>query len=110
MAFDPLYKTIFSIKKLDTRSKCHYYVIIMTHSKRNKMNYIKFTDFRNHSREFFDNIEHGSSYIIIRKGKPVAKILPFKETEPGWKRDNRKIKLKNNKTTLDYINQERNEK
>ena len=74
------------------------------------MEYIKFTDFRNHSKEYFDSIEHGNSYIIIRKGKPIAQITPFNDKEPGWKRKNRKIKLKNSKTTLEYIIQERNEK
>jgi prevent-host-death family protein len=74
------------------------------------MNYLKFTDFRNHSKEYFDKVEHGSSFIIIRKGKPVAKIIPFNESITGWKRENVKIKLKTAKNTLDYISQERNEK
>jgi len=82
----------------------------MTHGERYKLNYVKFTDFRNQSKEYFDNIEHGHSYIIIRKGKPIAKILPFNESNTGWKRENRKIKLKNNKTTLEYILRERSEK
>jgi antitoxin (DNA-binding transcriptional repressor) of toxin-antitoxin stability system len=55
-------------------------------------------------------VEHGSSYIIIRKGKPIAKILPFNQTGPGWKRETKKIKLKSDKTSLDYIIQERSEK
>jgi len=74
------------------------------------MDYVKFTEFRNHSKEYFDNVENGSSYIIIRKGKPVAKILPFTETTTGWKRENRKIRLKTNKTSLEYILDERSEK
>ncbi|MFH0974890.1 MAG: type II toxin-antitoxin system Phd/YefM family antitoxin [Spirochaetota bacterium] len=74
------------------------------------MNYLQFTDFRNKSKEYFDKVEHGSSYIIIRKGKPIAKIMPFNETITGWKRENKKIKLKSNKTSLEYILQERNEK
>lgn len=74
------------------------------------MNYLKFTDFRNHSKDYFDKIEHGSSFIIIRKGKPIAKILPFNESISGWKRDHKKIKLKTSKSSLDYLLQERNEK
>lgn len=74
------------------------------------MNYLKFTDFRNHSKDYFDKVEHGSSFIIIRKGKPIAKITPFDESISGWKRENKKIKLKKDKTTLEYIIQERNEK
>jgi prevent-host-death family protein len=74
------------------------------------MNFLKFTDFRNHSKEYFDKIEHGSSFIIIRKGKPVAKITPYNESNAGWKRDHLKIKLKGAKTSLDFILNERNEK
>ena len=74
------------------------------------MNYLKFTDFRNHSKEYFDKIEQGSSYVIIRKGKPVAKITPFTESATGWKRETKKIALKTDKTTFDYIRQEREEK
>ena len=74
------------------------------------MNYLKFIDFRNHSKDYFDKVEHGSSYVIIRKGKPIAKITPFAETLSGWKRENKKIRLKTKKTTLEYIIKERNEK
>ncbi len=74
------------------------------------MNFLQFTDFRNNSKEYFDKVEHGSSFIIVRKGKPVAKLIPFNETEPGWKRENQKVVLKSGKTTLDYILEERNDK
>ncbi|GAG75590.1 unnamed protein product [marine sediment metagenome] len=73
------------------------------------MEYLKFTDFRNHAKEYFEKIEAGESYIIIRKGNPVAKIIPFKNREKGWKRNIKKIKIKSNKTTLDYILSERSE-
>jgi len=74
------------------------------------MDYLKFTDLRNNSKEYFDKIERGSSYIIIRKGKPIAKIIPFNETAGGWKRKNQKITLKSRKTSLEFVLQERNEK
>lgn len=74
------------------------------------MNYLKFTDFRNRAKEYFDKVEHGSSFIIIRKGRPIAKIVPFNETHSGWKRETIKVKLKKSKSTLDYVMQERNEK
>lgn len=74
------------------------------------MNYVKFTDFRNQSKEYFDKVEHGSSFIIIRKGKPIAKIVPFNESYSGWKRETIKVKLKNSGNTLDYIMRERDEK
>ncbi|MBP7737521.1 MAG: type II toxin-antitoxin system Phd/YefM family antitoxin [Spirochaetes bacterium] len=74
------------------------------------MNYLKFTEFRNKSKEYFDQVEHGSSFIITRKGKPVARLVPFGNVEQGWKRENRKITLKTKKATLDFINAERGER
>ncbi|HNV49192.1 MAG TPA: type II toxin-antitoxin system Phd/YefM family antitoxin [Spirochaetota bacterium] len=74
------------------------------------MQYLKFTDFRNRSKEYFDKVERGSSFIIIRKGKPVAKIVPFGETGAAWKREPKRITLKTGTTTLDYIMHERNER
>jgi prevent-host-death family protein len=73
------------------------------------MNFLQFTDFRNKSKEYFDKVEHGSSFVIIRKGKPVAKLIPFNENEtgPGWKRENKRVVLKSGKPTLDYILEER---
>ena len=74
------------------------------------MEYLKFTDLRNHSKEYFDKVEEGSSYVIIRKGKPIAKITPFDKHTTGWKREIKKSILRKNVHTLDYILQERNEK
>ncbi len=74
------------------------------------MNYLQFTDFRNKSKEYFDKIEKGKTFIIIRKGKPVAKITPFSEPVQGWKRKRKRITLKSNKTALDFLLEERNEK
>jgi len=75
------------------------------------MTYLQFTEFRNHSKEYFEKIEEGEAFIIIRKGRPVAKILPFIQKTQGWKRDVSRIKLrKTNKTTIDYIIEERSEK
>ena len=74
------------------------------------MEYLQFTDFRNHSKEYFEKIEGGEGFIIVRKGKPVAKILPFEEKAQGWKRPVRRVKLKTTeKTTTDYIAEERAE-
>lgn len=74
------------------------------------MEYLKFTDFRNHSREYFEKIEEGESFIIVRKGKPVAKIIPFENKEKGWKRRKERVSLQGEgKTTLEYIQSERSE-
>jgi antitoxin (DNA-binding transcriptional repressor) of toxin-antitoxin stability system len=75
------------------------------------MQYLQFTDFRNNSKLYFDLIEKGSSFIIIRKGKPIAQISPFSKMKiKGWQRKIQKVSPKGDKTTLEYIEAERNEK
>ena len=73
------------------------------------MKIINFTDFHNNSKEYLDKVENGDSFIIIRKGKPVAKIIPFNNETQGWKREHVKIKLRNRKNSFDYILQDRSE-
>jgi prevent-host-death family protein len=74
------------------------------------MDYIQFTEFRNNSKEYFERIEKGESYIIIRKGKPVAQILPLTPGRPGWKRKTTRIGLSNRKkSTTDFLREERSE-
>jgi len=65
------------------------------------MNYLKFTEFHNRSKEYFDQIENGQSFIITRRGKPIARILPLNDTQkvvsgkeqkvPRWKRKFKKF-------------------
>jgi antitoxin (DNA-binding transcriptional repressor) of toxin-antitoxin stability system len=75
------------------------------------MDYLQFTEFRNKSKEYFDKVEHGNSFVIIRKGKPIATLKPFKsEIAEGWKREIKKVKLKKCKDSTEYIISERNEK
>ena len=75
------------------------------------MEYLQFTNFRNNSKKYFEKIENGDSFIIIRKGVPVARILPFKQNLQGWKRPVSRIKLrKEDKTTTDFLAEERNER
>ena len=74
------------------------------------MEYVQFTDFRNHSKAYFEKIAEGASFIIIRKGRPAAKIIPFEQKLQGWKRNITRIKLNSSsKTTTDYIAGERND-
>lgn len=75
------------------------------------MTFLQFTDFRNKSKEYFDKVENGNSFVIIRKGKPIATIQPFHdEVSDGWKREITKVKLKKSKNSTEYILSERNEK
>lgn len=75
------------------------------------MKYLQYTDFRNHSKRYFEKIENGETFVIIKRGKPIARIQPFVEEVQGWKRTVSRVKLKNTqKTTTDYIVDERNER
>lgn len=39
------------------------------------------TEFRNHIKEYFDDIEmKGEKILIIRNGKPIAEVSPVEET------------------------------
>jgi prevent-host-death family protein len=40
---------------------------------------------KTHFSQIIEKVEHGADYIITRRGKPVAKIIPFKQ-EPQMTR------------------------
>lgn len=73
------------------------------------MEYLQYTEFRNQAKKYFDQIEQGARFTIIRKGKPVAEILPFNKKIPGWKRPVKKARLKGSLTTTDILRRERDE-
>ncbi|MFZ1984148.1 MAG: type II toxin-antitoxin system Phd/YefM family antitoxin [Desulfatitalea sp.] len=52
------------------------------------MKTVPFTDFRKNASGFINEVEHGETLILIRRGKPVAEIVPFSnrsEKAPAWK-------------------------
>ena len=36
---------------------------------------------KTHFSRIIEEVEHGADYVITRRGKPVAKIIPFKQEE-----------------------------
>ena len=54
------------------------------------MKTITCTDFRKKASEFITEVEHGETIILLRRGKPVAEVIPFTDrlqrTPPSWKR------------------------
>lgn len=54
------------------------------------------------------NIEKGNKYLIIKEGKPIAEILPFKKNKEGWKRKIKKISLSEKGIIDKFIEEERN--
>lgn len=54
----------------------------------NEMKTVPFTDFRKNASGFINEVEHGETLILIRRGKPVAEIIPFSsrsQEKPAWK-------------------------
>ena len=40
---------------------------------------------KTHFSQIIEKVEHGEDFVITRRGKPVAKIIPFKqEPEMSW--------------------------
>lgn len=74
------------------------------------MKFLQFTEFRNKSKEFMDAVENGQSYVIIRHGKPIANVTPFKDVAAQpWKRTPKRVTLKGSASTTDILMEMRGE-
>jgi len=72
------------------------YNIVHNISRELNMKTATFTEFRNHAGEYFDIVEKGEEIQIIRNGKPIAEIYPYKKIPlkiPSWKRPGLKLKI-----------------
>ncbi len=52
------------------------------------MKTITFTDFRKKASEFITEVEHGESIVLLRRGRPIAEVVPFTDKlkgTPSWK-------------------------
>ncbi len=52
------------------------------------MKTINFTDFRKKASSFITEVEHGETIILVRRGKPIAEVVPFTDRRtrtPSWK-------------------------
>ena len=61
------------------------------------MKSISFTDFRKNASELITEVEHGEVLHIIRHGKPVAEIIPYRNDElssPSWKNPALRLSVK----------------
>ena len=60
------------------------------------MKTISFTDFRKKASGFIAEVEHGETLVILRRGKPVAEVVPFSdriERTPSWKKPGIRLKI-----------------
>lgn len=52
------------------------------------MKSVTFTDFRKKASDFLTEVEHGETLILLRRGKPIAEVVPFSDNvrkTPAWK-------------------------
>lgn len=53
------------------------------------MKMLSFTEFRKQAAGYLKKVENGENLVILRRGKPIAEIVPYSETapsSPSWKR------------------------
>ena len=61
------------------------------------MRTITFTDFRKKASGFITEVENRETLVLLRRGKPVAEIVPFSDEapqEPSWKRPGLRSQIK----------------
>ncbi len=60
------------------------------------MKSVAFTDFRKRASDFITEVEHGETLIFLRRGKPVAEIVPFTDRvrkAPAWKLSGTRLRI-----------------
>jgi len=60
------------------------------------MKFITFTYFRKKASDFITEVEHGETLILMRRGKPVAEIIPFSDRAkrtPSWKQPGLRLQV-----------------
>jgi len=60
------------------------------------MKTITFTDFRKKASGFITEVEHGETLVLLRRGKPVAEVIPFTDDirrTPAWKQPGIQLKI-----------------
>ncbi len=60
------------------------------------MKTITFTNFRKKASSFLTEVEHGETLVLLRRGKPIAEIIPFSDQSqqmPSWKQQGIRLQL-----------------
>ena len=61
------------------------------------MKTVTFTDFRKRASGFITEVEHGETLVLLRRGKPVAEIVPFSDRPrrtPVWKKPGIRLRIR----------------
>lgn len=60
------------------------------------MKTVTFTEFRKRASSFISEVEHGETIVLLRRGKPIAEIIPFTDRAqqtPSWKRPGIRLQI-----------------
>ena len=60
------------------------------------MKTISFTEFRKQASKFITEVENGESIVLIRRGRPVAEVIPIVRQDtntPSWKRPGIRLRV-----------------
>ena len=60
------------------------------------MKTITFTDFRKKASGFITEVEHGETLVLLRRGKPIAEVIPFSggfQRTPSWKQPGIRLQI-----------------
>ncbi|MFA5179945.1 MAG: type II toxin-antitoxin system Phd/YefM family antitoxin [Syntrophales bacterium] len=60
------------------------------------MKSVAFTDFRKKASDLITEVEHGETIILLRRGKPVAEVVPFSDKaqrSPAWKQPGVRLRI-----------------
>ena len=60
------------------------------------MKSVAFTDFRKKASDLITEVEHGETLILLRRGKPVAEVVPFSDKvhrSPAWKQPGIRLRI-----------------
>ena len=60
------------------------------------MKTVTFTEFRKRASGFISEVEHGETIVLLRRGKPVAEVIPFSDEvrrTPLWKKPGIRLQI-----------------
>jgi prevent-host-death family protein len=60
------------------------------------MKSVAFTDFRKKASDLITEVEHGETLVLLRRGKPVAEVVPFSDKArktPAWKLSGTRLRM-----------------
>jgi len=61
-----------------------------------QMKTISFTEFRKHASSLFSAVEEGEIIVVLRHGRPIAKISPVSQqgVVPSWRKPGLRLSVK----------------